>query len=100
MAFKKIPPKVRLCAGAPSASLVVEKLDCDGVQMVSVTHKKLQDIYPKQISADNFSLDAQIKAGVKLKEVSSELLADNIHDVDLSQFEQKEPDNPEPPKDE
>lgn len=93
MAFKKIPPKVRLSAGAPSASLVVETLDCDGVQMVSVTHKKFQDKYPKQTSADNFSLDAQIKAGVKLKEVSSELLADNINDVDLPQFDQNESGN-------
>ena len=87
MAFKKIPPKVRLCSGAPASALVVDKVEADGVTLAKVSHKPIADVYKNQVSAENFSLDKQIQAGVALKEVSSELLGDDINTVDESVLE-------------
>lgn len=87
MAFKKIPPKVRLSSGAAASALVVEKVEADGVTLSKVSHQPIAEVYKKQLPADNFSLDKQIKAGVALKEVSSELLGDDINTLDESVLE-------------
>lgn len=87
MAFKKIPPHVRLASGACSSAIVVDKVEADGVTISKVSHKPIAEVYKNQVSADNFSLDKQIQAGVQLKEVDSQLLTDDINTVDESFFD-------------
>lgn len=83
MAFKKIPPVVRLSRGSAISTSIVEKTQADGVTRSKLVHKSLETAYPDRLDAENFSLDKQLKAGVKLKEVNSVLLAGDVNEVDL-----------------
>lgn len=86
MAFKKIPPVVRLSRGSAISTSIVEKTQDDGVTRSMLVHKSLESVYPDRLDADNFSLDKQLKAGVKLKEVNSVLLSGDVNEVDLPVF--------------
>lgn len=81
--FKKIVPNVHLSVGVGGSSCVSETVDVDGVKRVGFTFKNMEDAYPDMLPASNFSLDAQIKAGVKLTEVDSQVLVDDINSVNL-----------------
>lgn len=87
MAFKKIPPKVRLCAGAGLSTGVIDNVDVNGVKRNVLTQKSLRDAYPDRLPANNFDLQKQIEAGVNLQEVNSAVLSDDINTVELPQVE-------------
>lgn len=89
MAFKKIPPKVRLSAGAGLSTGVIDNVDFNGVKLNVLTQKSLRDAYPDRLPANNFDLQKQIEAGVNLQEVNSAVLSDDINTADLSQLEPK-----------
>lgn len=92
MAFKKIPPKVRLSAGAGLSTGVIDNVDVNGVKRNVLTQKSLRDAYPDRLPANNFDLQKQIEAGVNLQEVNSAVLSDDINTVE---FPQVEPNNDE-----
>lgn len=87
MAFKKIPPKVRLSAGAGLSTGVINNVDVNGVKRNVLTQKSLRDAYPDRLPASNFDLQKQIEAGVNLQEVNSAVLSDDINTVELPQVE-------------
>lgn len=87
MAFKKIPPKVRLSAGAGLSTGVIDNVDVNGVKRNVLTQKSLRDAYPDRLPANNFDLQKQIEAGVNLQEVNSAVLSDDINTVELPQVE-------------
>lgn len=89
MAFKKIPPKVRLFAGAGLSTGVIDNVNVNGVNRNVLMQKSFRDAYPDRLPANNFDLQKQIEAGVNLQEVNSAVLSDDINTVDLSQLEPK-----------
>lgn len=81
--FKKIPPKVKLLAGCGAAATVIDKVQDNGISRVSVSHKSFKEAFPSRLPAENFELQKQIEAGVKLEQVDTQVLTDNINEVVL-----------------
>ena len=89
MAFKKIPPKVRLACGCGSSVTQVETVNADGFQRSVLSHKTFGDAYPDRLPSDNFTLDKQLKAGVKLTEVNSVVLSSDVNETSLPETDLK-----------
>lgn len=83
MAFKKIPPRVRLACGSASSIIVQDTKVLDGVSMSVTSKKSFNEVFDKLPQSDNFTLDRQIEAGVPLQQVNSKLLGDDVNEVEL-----------------
>lgn len=72
--FKKIPPKFTVVSYCdyPHFIDVSQVVKTDSVVSQISSKKRICDIY--LVSGNEFSLDAQLKAGVPLKEVNSKVL--------------------------
>lgn len=74
--FKKIERNVRLHHGMEASTIHVDHVVTDnGVTKVKLVSSALSDRYKELPDRKNFDLDAQIKAGVKLQEVNSNILS-------------------------
>lgn len=83
--FKKKERNVQLFHGSASSTTIVDKVVTDdGVTSVKIVSKSLKERYKELPEKENFSLEAQLKAGVKLQEVNSNVLSPD--EPDLSQL--------------
>ena len=81
--WKKVERNVQMHHGSASCTTVVDTVVTDnGVSRVKTVPKRLDVQYKQLPDAENFSLEAQIKAGVKLEEVNTNLLSGELP-VDL-----------------
>lgn len=87
--FKKKMPKIILAGCSGCASAVLDKKQDGEITKVVLTHKSFADAYPDEMPADNFTLQKQIEAGVKLTEVNSVVIADDVNDVDLPEVDKQ-----------
>lgn len=78
--FKKIPPKFTVVSYCdyPHFIDVLQVVKTDSVVTQISSKKRISDIY--LVSGNEFSLDAQLKAGVPLKEVKSQVLDASFSD--------------------
>lgn len=81
--FKKTPPNYRPSSGTIFSDHVVTSV-VDGSTIAIHQEKSIDEIYPTLPSPDNFSLDAQLSAGVDLQQVNSTILTStpSMADVD------------------
>lgn len=82
--FKKIPPKILLNGCGPASTIVCEKNFVNGVERTKFVSKTLDEAYKLLPSVDNFSLENQLKAGVSLQPVDSNLLSSDLNVDDLN----------------
>lgn len=74
--WKKKERNVQMFHGSASATTIVDKVVTDdGVASVKTVSKSLKERYKELPEKENFSLEAQLKAGVKLQEVNSNVLS-------------------------
>ncbi len=74
--------------GAPRycVTKVIKKTDGDSVDLHCVRDFPFNfDDYPRDLQSENFSIDAQLKSGVSMKEVNSVMFhSDKLSDEELS----------------
>lgn len=77
--FRKRPHLVSLLHGSYNAMSEQLQSDKDGVVHYKHERVPLAELYPpeKDLPAENFSLEYQLKSGIPLKEVDSVILRDN-----------------------
>lgn len=93
--WKKVERNVRFHHGMESSTTHVEHVVTDnGVTKVKLVSSALSDRYKELPDRKNFDLDAQIKAGVKLQEVNSNVLSPDEPDLTKLPNEPVEPVEP------
>lgn len=93
--WKKKERNVQMFHGSASSTTIVDKVVTDdGVTSVKIVSKSLKERYKELPEKENFSLEAQLKAGVKLQEVNSNVLSPD--EPDLSQLPNESVESTEP----
>lgn len=93
--WKKKERNVQMFHGSASSTTIVDKVVTDdGVTSVKIVSKSLQERYKELPEKENFSLEAQLKAGVKLQEVNSNVLSPDEPDLSQLPNESVEPVEP------
>lgn len=96
--WKKKERNVQMFHGSASSTTIVDKVVTDdGVTSVKIVSKSLKERYKELPEKENFSLEAQLKAGVKLQEVNSNVLSPDEPDLTQLPKETVEPVEPTEP---
>ena len=97
--FKKISPNYRMSgASGGIATIATKQVDVDGVTKVESVLSDPAEVFPPLPSPDNFTLKAQLDAGVQLHEVPCNLI--NPSQRSLQSVAEKLNVEPEKPVDE
>ncbi len=79
--WKKVPLKTQMARGFSASCQVLDKsVSESGVKTVSLVTKSVNTQYPELSDVSNYSLDAQLKAGVRLEDVNSKVLFPELPD--------------------
>ena len=79
--WKKVPLNTQMARGFSASCQVLEtSVSESGVKIVSLETKSVRDKYPELPDSSNYSLEAQLKAGVKLEDVNSKVLSPELPD--------------------
>ena len=85
--WKKVPLNTTMARGFSASCQVLETSTSDqGVKTVSLVTKSVVDKYPELPDSSNYSLEAQLKSGVRLEDVNSKVLSPELPD-NLPTFE-------------
>lgn len=96
--WKKKERNVQMFHGSASATTIVDKVVTDdGVTSVKTVSKSLKERYKELPEKENFSLEAQLKAGVKLQVVNSNVLSPDEPNLSQLPNEPVEPVEPTEP---
>lgn len=94
--YKKVENNTQMFRGGVSSTSVMQTVVTDnGVRKSELVHPTLKQHYKVLPDVENFSLEAQLEAGVKLQEVNSNLLIGELPDnLPLPQEQVTEPVEP------
>lgn len=88
--WKKVNPNYRMFHGSAGSCQVIDKVFQDDVLRAKTVRKSLSVKYPDLPDRENFGLEAQLKAGVKLSEVNSNVLSSELPDSVFNSGEEVE----------
>lgn len=90
--WKKVNPNYKMFHGSAGSCQVIDKVHQDNVLRTKLVRKSLNSHYKELSDVKNFSLEAQLKAGVKLQEVNSNVLSSELPESVLNNNEVVNPE--------